>query len=298
MRNDRLAYVMCGALLALGACGDDDSVADAGRVIDAAPPTGTFSLAWTLSDGTTIVPCADIGAVTVSVQIIPQGAFSGSAESFSCSSAAATSGGFEPGLYDVQIDLRASFGRSLLSTPIKINGFEIKANTDTPLPTQAFEVAPAGTYTFSVSSGANNCMALIDGGAGMVGFDFVAKTSGGVCLETDFVVADGSETGGTYPSSCSGAATTFPCIGGDQLITVGLPSGAWALEITGQKEGPLDCYSRVANFNVPGGGLSTTGGLLQLNLEYSEACDPNYVPPDAGIEVDAGVSDAGIDAAI
>lgn len=270
----------------LGACGDDSGAADA-QAIDAQPSLGTFSLSWALTDGSNALTCGQVGAFSVAVTLIPQDGFSGESESFSCSSGEGQSRGLVPGLYNARIDVRASGSRSLLEAPIVIADVEIAANTDKVLPAQEFVISPQGSFSFFVDSGATggNCAELAANGAGIVGVAFELENESGVCLEADFIVAEGSQAGGTYSSNCTTPPAPLPCIGKDQLVSVSsVPSGARTLTTTAQKAGPVDCYEGLTTFTVAGAGLLTELGEVALQLEYSAACDPNFVEPDAGVD--------------
>lgn len=288
----------CTAMLPiLAACGDSPDAPDA-STIDAQPNDGNFTLAWSILNEGTTLPCRDVGAVAVALTLISQGSGSGSAESFPCTSGEGMSRAFAPGIYDVTIDIRASGSKSLLDAPVRIQGFEILARETTAMPTQEFEIEPIGDFKFFVDSGASsgNCAATESNGGGLVGLSFELTNGSGACVEADFVIADGSESGGTYSSNCTTPAAPFACIGSDQEVSViGARSGALSLSIIGQKAGPVDCYDRISNFDLPGANLLKELGVLLLNLEYSLECDPDFSLPDGGMGVaDAGVADAAL----
>lgn len=279
--------------LALAACGDDSGAQDA-QSNDAQPNLGTFSLAWSISDGSSPLRCDEVGAFSIAVTLIPVDGLTGESESFACSAGQAKSRGLKPGVYSVRIDARASGSRSLLQEPVAIASFEIVANVDTALPAQSFVISPVGSFTFSINAGAaaGNCADVDAGGAGMVGVRFGLRNQLGACVEAEFMVADGSQPGGSYTSNCTTPPPALPCIGSDQLVSVdALASGQWSLISTGQIVGPIDCYERVSGFTVAGAGLPTELGELSLVRKYSAACDPNFVEADGGLP-DAGVADA------
>ncbi len=287
-----LALVLATSTLLYG-CGDSPDTPDASR-IDAMKPGGTFSLAWSIVNGGSPISCTDVGAVAVSIILIPQGSASGEAESFPCASGQASSRNFTPGTYDISIDIRAAGSRSLLPARVRIDGIEIKLNEETALPAQEFSIEPIGDFHFVVDTGATagNCAPTDSDGGGLIGLAFALKNSADVCVPTEFVIADGSEPGGTYTNDCVTVPAAFPCIGSDQQVSVaGATSGALSLQITGQKgpvEAPVDCYDRVSNFDLPGAGLVKDLGSLLLALEYSIECDPDFMFPDGGMLFDAG----------
>jgi hypothetical protein len=296
----RINYLLPALLVlssSLIACGDDGGPVDAGR-IDALPASGTFSLAWTVSDGSAALSCDDVGAVSVSITLIQQGSAGGTVDAFSCEGGMATSRNFAPGLYDLTIDLRASGSRSLIGTPVRLTGIEITANADTPLPAQEFVVSPTGGFTFTVNGGATggNCAPDSNNGgdgAGIIGLEFSLKDSSDTCVPTTFSIAAGAGgVAGTYTTDCITPPAPHACIDADQVVTVDpTRSGAKTLTINGQKDdpnddpdlGPIDCYDRVSMFVIPGAMLVRDLGSLLLSLEYSLACDPDFIEIDAGM---------------
>ncbi len=292
----RSTLVTCAlALPALVGCGDSPDVFDA-AVNDGAVQTGNFTLAWSIANEGEVLSCSDVGGVAVSITLVPQGAGSGSAESFPCTAGNGVSRAFAPGIYDFTIDLRASGSRSLLDSIVRVGSFEIVANQESALPDQTFAVEPVGNFEFTVDSGATggNCAAEGADGGAITGLVFSLSDDDG-CVEADFVIEDGSEAGGTYTTSCTAPAAAFPCIGSDQVIRVSdVRSGQHSLVIDGFKEGPIDCYGKVTNFELPGAGLERDLGVQPLALTYSPECDPNFSFPDGGVEPDAGLPDGGM----
>mgnify|MGYP001549453163 CR=1 FL=1 len=288
MRTTTIPSCMMSLLLltggALVGCGDDALPPDAAP-IDALPATGTFSLSWSISDGTNPLSCEDVGALSVPVTLIPQGGLSGTAEAFACEGGMGNSRNLAPGTYDLTIDIRASGSRSLLAEKARVFGVKIEADTDTPVAAQTFIIEPVGSLSFQVDSGATagNCAAVDAGGGGIVDLEFGLKDKNNACVAAEFDVAAGSGAATTYTSNCTTPAY-LPCIGNDQVITVDpLASGPWTLEVTGRKEGSIACYSSVSSTSVAGAKLATELGTRSLILEYSAQCDPDYIAPDGGM---------------
>ncbi|MBL4636267.1 MAG: hypothetical protein JKY56_20570 [Kofleriaceae bacterium] len=293
--TSRLGYMALSCLW-VAACGDVVADPDAAP-IDAPPPTGTFSLDWTIVDGINNLSCNQVGALALSVRLVTTGGSIGSAEAFSCAGGRATSRGISPGNYQFSIDLLASGNRSLLDGRIIVPNIEIVPNGNTELPMQTFEVSSIGRFLFTVTGGASggNCESAANSGAGIVGVDFQLRDSMGGCVPSEFVVSQGSGSGGTYTSDCGTQRAASPCILSDQEIRVMTPAGSYQLVVTAQKAGPIDCYSKAANFVLPGAGLESDLGQQTLALEFSQDCDPNFVAVDAGVQMtDAGVSDASL----
>ena len=283
-------HVLLSLMLMAGACGGGDSAVDAGKAIDAAPLSGTFSLAWSLSDGTDAVTCADVGGLSIGISITPAGGGGGQSEAFTCAGGSGTSRPMPVGLYNLSIELKAAAGA--LADPVRITNVEIKQGENTALDAQTFVVAATGAFTFKVttSSAGDNCDTG-GTGAGIGGLIFELRDSTGACTPTTFDVAAGAVgAASTYTTTCP-AGAQHACIEKDQVITVnGVSSGSHTLMMTGFKDA-IDCYTRSPQFSVPGNNLVTDLPDQQLSLRFTPDCDPNA--PDAGPTTDAGPADAG-----
>ena len=279
------------------ACGDKDDAADAGPA-DARPAGGTISLTWAIKNGEDVLSCEDVGAVAVSLIVIPSGGQVGEVDPFTCTAGTATSRGFVPGMYDVEIDLRASGSRSLVDTTLRVEDVEVVLNQNTSLGELVFEVEPSGSLTFQLSAGqtGDNCISVESGGAGMTdGSRFELKDRNGNCVPTTFEVGTGNGASGSYETDCP-STVTFGCIEKSQVITVDpATSGPYTLEVHGIKPGGLECYHGASQFTIPGNGWEQSIGTVTMALEYSADCDPDYVEPDAGPDggADAGPIDGG-----
>ncbi len=284
--HQRILSSLALSTLLLASCGDDGGPADAAPV-DALPAAGTFSLAWSISDGTNALTCDDVGAISLSVTVIKQGSSGGSVDAFACESGTAVSRQFAPGTYNMTIDLRASGSRSLIAAPVQVRDIEIVVDGVTPLPDQSFVIAPTGGFSFMVDAQATagNCETVDNSGAGIVGFEFALKDETDACVAATFDVAAGaSGAAGSYTSVCPTPGAAHACIDADQLVTVNpIESGPLVLTVTGHKDGPIDCYDRVSNFTVAGAMLQTELGTLATSLLYSAECDPNFIMVDAGL---------------
>jgi hypothetical protein len=165
-------------------------------------------------------------------------------------------------------------------------GVKIDVDTDTPLAAQTSEVAPIGSFSFTIDgrSAAGNCIANAEAGADIETITMTLKDASGTCLDASFEIAAGSSgNSATQTSDCSSPAVPLPCINEDQVITVNsLGSGLKTLEIIGHKAGSIQCYDRVSNFIVPGAMLVAELGAQPLTLEDSAACNPNFNIIDAG----------------
>jgi hypothetical protein len=286
--NMKLLSLLALCALPLASCGDDGApVADAG--IDAPSAAGTFSLAWLISDGSNTISCDDVGAVSVAVTVLEQGAAGGSVDAFTCDGGEAVSRQFSPGTYDMTINLRASGSRSLIAAPVQLRDIEINDGAVTALPEQTFVVAPTGSFTFTVNTqaSAGNCETVANSGAEITGLVFGLEDKDGVCVAATFNVAKGADVdsvAGMYTSDCTTPPAPHGCIDADQLVTVDpIASGPLVLTVTGQTNrvvdpfDTVDCYDRVSSFSVAGATLQTELGSLSMALEYSLACDIDFI---------------------
>ncbi|MEO8550533.1 MAG: hypothetical protein ABI678_11190, partial [Kofleriaceae bacterium] len=149
--------------LLLAACGSGGGFPDA-RPIDSPPPTGTFSLAWTVSDvNNAPITCDQVGAQAVTA-IAHNEAFDGATpEVFGCSSLMGRSPGLAPGIYDFNFTLDSS-GGTLAAAPQQ-NNVVIASGQDTPLTPIAFALDATGKLALHLSTGrATNCGGAPTGG--------------------------------------------------------------------------------------------------------------------------------------
>lgn len=275
-------------------CRDGGSSTDAG-VVDAPPAGGTVSMTWRLSDGSNDLTCAQVAGISVRLTATPaQGGFA-TIDSFNCSAGQATSRTIEPGTYNIEVELNAPQG--LLATSGRINGVEVTSGATTTLDEIVFELAATGNITFVVDTDAAglNCDA-VPGGGGLSNVVFALRDATGQCVGSFGIGAGATQPEGTYASDCT-TPYTGGCIENDQTITVSaIPSGSYSLTITGDKDG-LACYSRTAQFNVPGNDL-TAELMTQFLVANPDIFGCTPTGTDAGV-VDAGVGDAMVtDAAV
>jgi hypothetical protein len=251
------------ALLAAltASCGDDSGLPDA-RVIDGPPDAGTLSLSWTLADGGTAVTCDQVGAVTVTLSILPMNAPSGFTEPFTCGSARGTSGPIAPGQYTVTISLAGAAG-TVATVPART--VTVTSGQDTSLGAVAFEVDATGGLRFLIDADGvtSNCGAA-PGGAAIEATHLELRTLDEVCVPTTFAIAAGAtRPAGTYVSDC-GTPTPAPCLDEDQIVSVAqAASGRFRLVAQGLIDGTA-CWEGTPFVRVPAGGA--TGPLLDVSL--------------------------------
>jgi hypothetical protein len=247
-------------------CGSGGGFPDA-RAIDAPPPKGTFSLAWTITD-TSAQPinCDTIGGTGISVNAHNLGASGGNPEVFSCSTGMGKSQGVPPGTYEMSFELDGISGT--LATAPSQTGIVITANADTPLQPITFAVDATGGLDLSLSSGkgGGNCGAVAAMGAGITNTTITLQDSTGACAPVTFQISAGAtKPAGTYTVDCA-APVLGPCIEHDQHLTAtGLRSGNYTVHVRG-KIGAADCYLNNDSFAVPPLGHSL---MSTLNLGFA-----------------------------
>lgn len=236
-------------VLALAACGDDTGPPDARR-IDAEPPGGTVSLTWSIEDTDgNAVTCAEVGATSVSVTLVPTETPFGVTDVIECGMLEGTSREVLAGRYNVSVSLVG-----VTAEPVLFPNVQVESGQDTVLGAAGFEVVVEGGFEFRiVAGGSGNCA----GGADISSVSIVLTDAASTCVPVTFDIAagGGGGTAGTYTTDCTTPAAYPTCIEDDQTITVAptLPSGTYRMAITGFV-GADACWTRNPQFNVPAGG--------------------------------------------
>jgi hypothetical protein len=247
-------------------CGDDGGFP---RDAPAQDPTarGTVSLAWSLQDlDGQPVPCDQVGASTVSLQLRARGEASGAAESFTCGNSPSTSKPLVPGIYDVSFELHA--GSATLAVAPGQNGVVIEDGKTTPLAPIAFVVDAQGGLVLSLAAppATTNCKSPSMMGAGISGITITLEHAAGGCAPVTFVHTKGAMTLGPYTVSCS-SPSVVACIETDETLTVpSLPSGPYTIHIRG-KIGAAECWNNDDTLQVPALGKPLT---QTLNLAFQK----------------------------
>jgi hypothetical protein len=258
-------------ILMVAACGDDTGPPDARRP-DAPPPGGTVSLTWTITDEGAPLTCAQVGSTLVSLTMVPQDQVFGVTDAFSCASGGATSRTLAEGVYDISVSLGG-----VDIDALRFDDVTVTAGQDTALGVAAFEVNAEGGFQFTISAGGQgNCTAIAEGGAGIDSMRIDLETFDGQCVPVTFDIAAGaSQPASTYTTDCT-APAPHVCIAQDQQVSVAptVATGTYRMSITGTVQG-ADCWSRVAQFDVPAAGA--TENLPQQNLVLDSA-NPACVP--------------------
>ncbi len=267
----RLWAVALATVPAVVACGDDTGPPDA-RGIDAAPAPGSLSLTWSIEDRGTALTCAQVGAASVTLSIVPDDQPFGSTDVLTCAPGAGTSRQITPGVYDVTATLSG-----VATEGVRFDDVVVAPGADTALGAAAFEVLAEGGFTFNISAGGQgNCTSPAQGGAGITTMQIELSDAGGTCVPVTFDIAAGAtQAASTYTTSCAPAAAV-PCIAQDQTISVAptLPTGSYRMTITGFIDADA-CWTRQPQFQVPAGGVVQS--LPQQNLTLNAAiaaCNP------------------------
>lgn len=249
----RFAVASLALVSLVAACSDDAGLPDARISIDA-PAPGQLSLTWSLAHAGAPLTCGEVGATSVSADILPVGAQFGVVDGWSCASGMGTTRELEPGRYDLRVTV--SGGGTLDGPEIRL-GVEVRPGQVTAVDPIAFDVDPTGTLSLRITSPTGDNCGPAPGGAGVTAMRLELTDSAGVCTPTTFEIAAGATApAATYVSDCAGATTA--CIAADQVLTAtGVRAGQHGLAITGLV-GDAPCWTRAAQFAQRAGGLTTT----------------------------------------
>ncbi|MCB9563556.1 MAG: hypothetical protein H6708_24425 [Kofleriaceae bacterium] len=257
-----------GLLAGVAGCGNDNSSPfDAARY-DAEIPRGGLGLTWTIADGTVAKTCAEVGALTVTLTIVPNDQPFGTTDVLSCGPGMGEVGNLAPGLYDVTATLAGAAGD--LGEPVRFLDVEVAASQTTALGEAAFDVPAQGGFTFKLSAGGMPTCTT----AGITGVQLELRDGAG-CVPAAFDIAAGAvEPAGTYTTDCTTPAP-YACIAEDQVVsTAGLATGSYTMTITGFV-GADACWSRSPQFGVPAGDHVTQLPTQNLTLDSGNpACVP------------------------
>lgn|SRR5512140_134705 len=245
-------------------CGDDG-----GFPRDAAGPdvmeTGTVSLAWSITDlNDQPIPCDEVNASSVFLQLRDPARLSGSVESFSCQNSPSTSHPLEPGTYDITYELH---GINLTAVSAQTqSGVKVEVGKDTPLNPITFKVDAQGSLALALAAppATTNCKPAGMMGAGITGITITLVHTGDGCAPVTFVRSRGAVMLGSYVVNCSSPMVTT-CIENDERLSVAsMQSGPYTIQVRG-KIGAVDCWKNDDALQVP-----PQGKMLNqtLNLAY------------------------------
>lgn len=251
---------------AVTGCGGGPGFVDAPP--EAAPPGGTFTLTWAVTDATgKPITCEPIGATNVAIELISHQSGNGFTDSFGCASGTGTSRELAAGTYDVLYTLEGKSG-TLASGLQQLNQPIVSAQSTTLDPV-TFAVDAQGALALHVNSlkTGGNCGAVSKMGAGITGVTIALQHSPGGCEPLTFTISPGAtQPGGTYVVNCA-SPVVAPCIENDQALTAAkVPADHYQIKIRG-KIGATDCWANDDQFDVPplGKTYSQTLNLQKLS---------------------------------
>jgi hypothetical protein len=251
------AFLVC--VVAVAGCDGGGFPADGG--VPDAPASGTFSLAWTVTDpGGAPIACDQIGANTVALTLQSLDRVFGLAESFSCANSPSTSPPIPVGAYTVDIELHGA-GLDPVVSP-RQNRITINQNQTTALQAVTFAVQATGMLALKIATPApftSSCGAA-PGGAAITGETITVQNDAGTCLPITFTRMKGGAPNGTYTVSCT-APSVATCIEGDETLTASdVPSGAYQIHIRGKRDA-TDCFRNDDSLSLPAQGKTLTRTL-------------------------------------
>lgn len=234
------------------ACGGGGGFPDAPPA-EGPPPTGTFSLTWSVVDqDSQPIACDRIGASAMTVLAHNLAYDGGETQIFSCATATGSSQPMVPGTYEMGFELASSLG--VLATGAKQTPVEILPNENTELSPVTFQVEAVGGVSLKVDSGKSggNCGATSAGGAGIDLMSItLTRNSDGACAPITLAISAGpSQTGGTYTVDCT-TPVERACIENDQVLTAtGIDSDAYTIRVRGKVAGNV-CWTNNDSLQVP-----------------------------------------------
>ncbi len=247
----------------VAACGSGGGFPDA-RVIDAAMPSATFSLAWTLSDASSQpLACDRIGAVSVTVIAHNQAFDGGVTQVFTCPTGMGTSQALYAGVWDFDFQLTSASG--VLATAPGQHGVTLTSGHNTQLQPLAFTVVATGglALTLATNRAGGNCAAQPGGGGIASTTISLVHSSDQSCEPVTFSITGG----GTYTVNCA-TPVVAGCIDSTQTLTVAsMPSDAYTIHVRSTvSPSGATCWSNNDSLQVPPSGQTLT---KTLNLAYA-----------------------------
>jgi hypothetical protein len=134
--------VLSASIIALGACGSGGGFPDAHK-LEPAPDPGTFSLKWSITDGSggSAESCTQAMATQVDVTATNESTSEESSTQFDCSLGEAVSGALFIGTYNLTFALVGSAGTALATAPPQA-GIVISSDNTTAVEPITFAVSP------------------------------------------------------------------------------------------------------------------------------------------------------------
>jgi hypothetical protein len=233
-------------LALLAACGDAGGFPDA--PLADTPPTGTFSLSWTVVDQNNApLACERIAAQSMTVLTHHKAFDGGGTQIFNCNGGTGSSQALFAGPYDMNFELSGTFG--LLARGATQSSVTVPVNGNVQLDPVTFQVEALGGVAFTLATGKSggNCGATSAGGAGIDAMTItLQRNSDGACAPITLAISGG----GTYTINCTSPVVTG-CIESTQTLTAsGIASDAYTIHVRG-RIGTKDCYINNDSVQVP-----------------------------------------------
>lgn len=222
--------------------------------MDAPPPSGKFSVSWTIADEARTVSCDEVGALVVSIEITSPALGGGFVEAFTCGPGINSSRSLPVGLYDLNFEL---VGRSGSLGTLPSQRLMVSADAVTEAQPLRFPVKAEGLLDTRMVAGATANCAAGAGGANLAAISLLLERQGGACVPTTFVIGPGAgRPGFNYDSACPTPAPTAVCVERDQAITATTGSGSYVLRARGivglgPIPAPARCWSADQLIDVP-----------------------------------------------
>lgn len=232
------------------ACGSGGGFPDA--PIPDTPPTGTFSLTWSVIDQANApLACDRIAAQSMTVLTHHKEFDGGSTQIFTCKEGMGTSQATFAGPYDLNFDLTGTFG---LLARGATQQTEVPPGGNVMITPVVFQVEALGSVAFTLASGKSggNCGAANAGGAGIDGFTITMnRNTDQACAPITLNIAAGAtQPGGTYTINC-GAPVIAPCIEADQVLSASsIDSDGYTIHVRG-RIGTKECFINNDSIQVP-----------------------------------------------
>jgi len=261
-----------GLLGLLAACGSGGGFPDA-RGIDAAPPTGTFTLDWSVSDANNqAITCDQVGGQAVTVLAHNRAFEGGETEAFGCSSLMGQSRGLAPGTYDFMFELDASSG--ILATAPGQIGIDIASNENVRLAPLAFSLDATGGMNLHLATNraGGNCGVPPNGGGITSTTITLVHSSDSSCQPLTLQIAAGAtKPASMYVINCT-TPVVGPCIESDQAITAtGFAADNYNIHIKMNQAANV-CWSNNDSIVVPPLSATLTRTLNLMFASATVAC--------------------------
>jgi hypothetical protein len=245
--------VLLAAAIAVAGCSGGSGFPDAGPT-DAPPPTGKFSVAWTIADGARALTCEEVGGLVVSIEVTSPAIGGGFVEAFTCGLGNNQSRAVPVGVYDLTFEL---VGRSGSLGILPAQRVTVSADAVTPVAALQFPVRAQGLIDSRLIAGATSNCAAAPGGADIAAMTLQLERQGGACVPTTFAIGAGATRPAfTYESTCATPTPTAVCIERDQAITATVASGTYVVRARGlvglgPVPPPAQCWTADQLVDVP-----------------------------------------------